>query len=539
MPRPNVAAVTTDADADDWSPWWRDAVVYQVYPRSFAEGSGHGTAASATSAASSSSSTTSRGSAWTPCGCHRCSARRWPTSATTSATTAPSTRCSAPSPTSTSCSPRRTPGASACCSTSSPNHTSDQHPWFVDSRASRDGRPHADWYVWRDDAGRTTGAPRCARARRRGRSTPARGQYYLHCFLPQQPDLDWDVPEVEAAMHDVLRFWLDRGVDGFRMDVVHLIAKDVDHDDPPEAVAKGHDHVTYNDVPAVHERLRAIRRVLDGVPGRAGQRRRGLPARRGARWRRTTAPATSCTSASTSGSCGRRSRRRRCASGSRRHRRGARRPRRVADLGAVQPRRPPPPHPLRRRRSWPPGWPRALLLTLPGTPFLYQGEELGLLDAVVAAGRRRSTRAGATARGRPIPWTPRPTTAGGRRPWLPLPPESRRPQRRRAAGRPAARSCTGTAACWRCAGRRRRCAAARSPCSTTPATTCSPTPERSTWSSGVLGRRWPSAAGSSPARLAPAVGSAGDRRRARRPGARPPAPTRRPPPASSVDRRPS
>jgi glycosidase len=59
-------------------------------------------------------------------------------------------------------------------------------------------------------------------------------QYYLHLFLPQQPDLNWANPEVEAAMHDVLRFWLDRGVDGFRADVVHLIGKDPAYPDDPE-----------------------------------------------------------------------------------------------------------------------------------------------------------------------------------------------------------------------------------------------------------------------------------------------------------------
>ena len=65
----------------------------------------------------------------------------------------------------------------------------------------------------------------------------ASGQYYLHLFLPEQPDLNWANPEVEAAMHDTLRFWLDRGVDGFRMDVIHAIGKDPEQpDDPPGLV---------------------------------------------------------------------------------------------------------------------------------------------------------------------------------------------------------------------------------------------------------------------------------------------------------------
>ena len=80
----------------------------------------------------------------------------------------------------------------------------------------------------------------------RGRSTAATGQYYLHCFLPEQPDLDWSNPEVEEAMREVVRFWLDRGIDGFRIDVVHLIGKDpalADH--PPERAEWP--HVVLND----------------------------------------------------------------------------------------------------------------------------------------------------------------------------------------------------------------------------------------------------------------------------------------------------
>src|SRR5436190_20118122 len=102
-----------------------------------------------------------------------------------------------------------------------PNHTSDQHPWFLESRSNREN-PKRDWYVWRDPAP-DGGPPNNWRS-----AFPAVGsawtfdkttaQYYLHSFTPHQPDLNWDNPEVEAAMHDVLRFWLDRGVDGFRID---------------------------------------------------------------------------------------------------------------------------------------------------------------------------------------------------------------------------------------------------------------------------------------------------------------------------------
>ena len=96
---------------------------------------------------------------------------------------------------------------------------------------------------------------------RRGTHDPTTDQCYLHLFLAEQPDLNWANPEVEAAMHDTLRFWLDRGVDGFRADVVHLIGKGTDVDDLPEAAA-GLPILTV-DRPEGHERLRRIRRLLD------------------------------------------------------------------------------------------------------------------------------------------------------------------------------------------------------------------------------------------------------------------------------------
>ena len=90
-------------------------------------------------------------------------------------------------------------------------------------------------------------------------------QWYLHTFLPQQPDLNWDNPEVVAAMHDTLRFWLDRGVDGFRADVVHLIGKDPALPDDPPAAA--HLDRAIHDHPGTHALLRGIRGVLDEYPG--------------------------------------------------------------------------------------------------------------------------------------------------------------------------------------------------------------------------------------------------------------------------------
>jgi glycosidase len=108
-----------------------------------------------------------------------------------------------------------------------PNHTSDRHPWFEESRASlRNER--RDWYFWREP-GPGGAYPNNWLSLFGGPAwelDPTTGQYYLHTFLREQPDLNWRNPAVEAAMHDVARFWLDRGVDGFRIDVAGAIAKD-------------------------------------------------------------------------------------------------------------------------------------------------------------------------------------------------------------------------------------------------------------------------------------------------------------------------
>jgi alpha-glucosidase len=148
-----------------------------------------------------------------------------------------------------------------------PNHTSDQHPWFAAARSSRDD-PKRDWYIWRDGVPDTPPNNWIAAFR----PVPAwtwdedTGQWYLHQFLPQQPDLNWANPEVVEAMHDVMRFWLDRGVDGFRIDVIHGIGKDPDlPDDPPDMA--GIPHATLNDVPETHELIRGMRKLVDAYPG--------------------------------------------------------------------------------------------------------------------------------------------------------------------------------------------------------------------------------------------------------------------------------
>lgn len=116
-----------------------------------------------------------------------------------------------------------------------PNHSSTEHPWFLESRSSRDN-PKRDWYIWRDPA--AGGRPPNNWTSDMGGSSwewdPATGQYYLHAFLKEQADLNWRNPDVRAAMSDVLRFWFDRGVDGFRIDVLwHCIKAEGLPDNPP------------------------------------------------------------------------------------------------------------------------------------------------------------------------------------------------------------------------------------------------------------------------------------------------------------------
>ncbi len=136
-----------------------------------------------------------------------------------------------------------------------PNHTSDQHEWFRASRRSRDD-PKRDWYVWRDETNDWTSQFKAVGAS--WTLDEATGQSYLHSFMREQPDLNWDNPEVEAAMHDVIRFWFDRGVDGLRLDAIHKIAKDPLLRDHAGAPCR-HDE----DWETIHERLRGIRRVVD------------------------------------------------------------------------------------------------------------------------------------------------------------------------------------------------------------------------------------------------------------------------------------
>ena len=316
-----------------------------------------------------------------------------------------------------------------------PNHTSDQHPWFLASRSSRTD-PQRPWYVWRD--GGPDGSPpnRWASAfveppewvldevtgeRRRGPDPvaagrhqgtawtfdEATGQWYLHLFLPQQPDLEWREPAVEEAMHDVLRFWLDRGIDGFRADVIHALGKSPDEGEP-------------TDHPYVHELIRRIRSVLDSYDGdrvmvgevfildtaRVAEYYGGgdelhlafnfsplFAPWKAEAWRtrieelekhfipRQAWPTWVLSNHD--------------------------QPRHRTRYGSE-----------RRARAA-----AVLLLGLRGTPFLYAGEELGLEDAVIPPWRRLDPggRDGCRA---PLPWTPEAGHGWGASPWLPFPPDA-------------------------------------------------------------------------------------------------------------------
>ncbi|MDP8927564.1 MAG: alpha-amylase family glycosyl hydrolase [Actinomycetota bacterium] len=300
-----------------------------------------------------------------------------------------------------------------------PNHTSDEHPWFVEASSSRDN-PKRDWYIWRDEPNNWRASLNAGSAWTYHEST---GQYYLHYFLEKQPDLNWTNPDVVDAMHQVLRFWLDRGVDGFRIDAVHCIGKDLTISHDPLSF-QGIPKSDVNDEPYTHVVLRGIRQLVDSYPGErvtVGEvniRDTTKVARYyGANdelhmcfnfppldapwdqivWKSVTDqvaeqlyPLDAWPTWVLSNHDNERHRTRYGGS-------------------------------LRRARAA-----AVLLLTLRGTPFLYEGEELGLEDAVITPetgvdpGGRDGTRA-------PVPWTAEPPHGWeGRQPWLPFPPNPER-----------------------------------------------------------------------------------------------------------------
>ena len=159
------------------------------------------------------------------------------------------------------------------------NHSSSIHPWFEASRTSRTG-PYADWYIWRDSRGRSILGGR--RAPNNWRSffggsawtwDESREQFYLHTFLSQQPDLNWRNPAVREALLGVVRTWLDRGVDGFRLDVFNTYFKDAQlRSNPRRLGGRGmwswQTHVHDRNQPELLGLLRELRAIVDAQPGR-------------------------------------------------------------------------------------------------------------------------------------------------------------------------------------------------------------------------------------------------------------------------------
>ena len=320
-----------------------------------------------------------------------------------------------------------------------PNHSSDRHAWFAESRSSRD-HPKRDWYIWRDPA--PGGGPPNNWVSDFGGSSwewdEATGQYYLHAFLKAQPDLNWRNPELRAAMIAVLRFWLDRGVDGFRIDVLwHIVKADGLPDNPVNPGWGPHlgerdslIQLHSTDQPEAHAIAADFRALADEYGNRVLIGEIFLPNDRLAKWYGTPerpevhlpfnfALVESPWDATVL-------------------------KRVIADYEASIP-------------AW--GWPNwvigshdaariaarigepqarvaaMLLLTLRGTPTLYQGDELGIGEVTIPPDRLRDPRElrepglglGRDRSRTPMPWDDGPQAGFSTNPdtWLPLPDDSR------------------------------------------------------------------------------------------------------------------
>ncbi|WP_338242538.1 alpha-amylase family glycosyl hydrolase [Aurantiacibacter hainanensis] len=158
-----------------------------------------------------------------------------------------------------------------------PNHTSDRHAWFEESRSSRSNAKR-DWYIWKDP-GPDGGPPNNWISNFGGSAwefDEGTGQYYYHAFLASQPDLNWRNPEVRTAMFDILRFWMDKGVDGFRVDVIwHLIKDARFRDNPPNPEYRpGQPEIEKNlqihsaDQPEIHDLVAQMRDVIEEYDNR-------------------------------------------------------------------------------------------------------------------------------------------------------------------------------------------------------------------------------------------------------------------------------
>ena len=141
------------------------------------------------------------------------------------------------------------------------NHSSDQHRWFVEAAADP-ASPTRDYYIWRtgEDGGPPNNWPAFFGGSAWTQAGPG-GDYYLHLFAPEQPDLNWENAALRAEIYDIMRFWLDKGVSGFRMDVIPFISKDPAFADLPEAQRR-HPEFVFSDGPRVHDYLREMRREV-------------------------------------------------------------------------------------------------------------------------------------------------------------------------------------------------------------------------------------------------------------------------------------
>ncbi len=159
------------------------------------------------------------------------------------------------------------------------NHTSDQHVWFQESRSSLDN-PKANWYLWKDSIPNNWQSVFGGRA---WTYAPEREQYYYHMFLPEQPDVNWRNPATRKAMLDVMRTWLERGVDGFRLDVFNLYFKDDQYrDNPPRWGLRAFDRQQHRydcDRPELVPLLQEMRQFLDACPERYAVGETFLPTR--------------------------------------------------------------------------------------------------------------------------------------------------------------------------------------------------------------------------------------------------------------------
>ncbi|KAK2040553.1 alpha amylase [Colletotrichum somersetense] len=145
------------------------------------------------------------------------------------------------------------------------NHTSDQHEWFKQSRSSKEN-PYRDWYIWRKpkyDAQGNRQPPNNWKSHFQGSAwewDETTGEYYLRLFAKEQPDLNWENPKVREAVHAIMRFWLDKGADGFRLDVINFISKPQDFPDSDQEVLSGSE--LYSAGPRLHEYLKELGAIL-------------------------------------------------------------------------------------------------------------------------------------------------------------------------------------------------------------------------------------------------------------------------------------